>query len=521
MAASAPDSPTPQGSTARPDVCDNGRMSSVGHEFRRRALAEGRAVPLVRWVLADAETPVTAYAKLRALGACALLESVEGGERWGRFSVIGLRPRRTLRLHRDGSLQEGAGEAHVPDDLFAELRAALTSTRLAVPEGEDLPAMLGGWVAFMGWGLVHRIEPTVPDAKPETLPFPEAVWMEFDRLVLFDNVRHAMALVAVVHPEDGRSPELLLEAGEGALDDVLTALAAPHGLAATLPPSEPVEFRGLQSRESFEQGVETARQAILAGDAIQVVLSQRFEAPLRHAPLDIYRALRIINPSPYLFFVELAEGTLIGSSPEVLVRLDGRRATVRPIAGTRRRGGSPEADLDLERELLADPKEVAEHVMLVDLGRNDLGRVCAPGSVKVTDRMIIERYSHVMHIVSNVQGALREGADALDLLRAVFPAGTVSGAPKVRAMQLIEEIEPLRRGPYAGSVGWFDYRGGCNTCITIRTFYAHGDRLTVHVGAGVVADSVPALEHEECLNKARGLFEAVRLLERGFVWRSS
>lgn len=492
---------------------------TAGQEFRRRALAEGRAVPLVRWVLADTETPVTAYAKLRSLGACALLESVEGGERWGRLSVIGLNPRRRLRLHRDGVLQAGESLSAPAADLFGELRAALTATRLAVPDGEDLPAMLGGWVAFFGWGLVHRIEPSVPDDKPEPMPFPEAVLLEFDRLVLFDNVRHAMAVVAVVHPEASRTPADLLDAGARAIDEVIAVLQGPHGLVATPPISDAVEFRALQDKADFEAGVEMARNAILAGDAIQVVLSQRFEAPLRHAPLDVYRALRIVNPSPYLFFLELPEGTLIGSSPEVLVRLDDGRATVRPIAGTRRRGASPEADRELEQELLADPKEVAEHVMLVDLGRNDLGRVCSPGSVRVTEKMVIERYSHVMHIVSNVQGHLRPGADAVDLLRATFPAGTVSGAPKVRAMQLIEEIEPLRRGPYAGSVGWFDYRGDCNTCITIRTLYAHGDRLTVHVGAGIVADSVPELEHEECLNKARGMFEAVRLLERGFDWR--
>jgi anthranilate synthase component 1 len=491
---------------------------TAGLEFRRRALAEGRAVPVVRWVLADTETPVTAFAKLRALGACALLESVEGGERWGRLSVIGLTPRRQLRLHRDGSLQRDDDVPVPTDDLFGELRRVLNETHLAVPDGEDLPAMLGGWVSFFGWGLVHRIEPSVPDAKPETMPFPEAVLLEFDRLVLFDNVRHAMAVVAVVHPDAARSPADLLDEGARSVDEVIAALQAPHGLAATPPPGDGVEFRAMQDKADFEAGVEAAREAILAGDAIQVVLSQRFEAPLRHAPLDVYRALRIVNPSPYLFFLELPEGTLIGSSPEVLVRLDGSRATVRPIAGTRRRGASPEADRDLELELLADPKEIAEHVMLVDLGRNDLGRVCSPGSVRVTEQMVIERYSHVMHIVSNVQGHLRPGSDAIDLLRATFPAGTVSGAPKVRAMQLIEEIEPIRRGPYAGSVGWFDYRGDCNTCITIRTLYAHGDRLTVHVGAGIVADSVPALEHEECLNKARGMFEAVRLLERGFDW---
>lgn len=498
--------------------CGTIACMNAGLEFRRRALAEGRAVPVVRWVLADTETPVTAYAKLRSLGACALLESVEGGERWGRLSVIGLKPRRQLRLHRDGSLQQNDETPTAAGDLFDALRGALSTTHLAVPDNEDLPTMLGGWVTFFGWGLVHRIEPSVPDAKPETMPFPEAVLLELDRLVLFDNVRHAMAVVVVVHPDAVRSPDELLDEATRSIEEVISALQAPHGMAATPPLGDVVKFRGLQDRTEFEAGVEAARDAILAGDAIQVVLSQRFEAPLRHAPLDIYRALRIVNPSPYLFFLELPEGTLIGSSPEVLVRLDGRLATVRPIAGTRRRGASPDVDRDLEQELLADPKEIAEHVMLVDLGRNDLGRVCRPESVRVTEQMVVERYSHVMHIVSNVQGQLRPGADAIDLLRATFPAGTVSGAPKVRAMQLIEEIEPLRRGPYAGSVGWFDYRGDCNTCITIRTLYAHGDRLTVHVGAGIVADSVPALEHEECLNKARGMFEAVRLLECGFDW---
>ena len=480
------------------------------------ALASGHRTIVSRTVLADTDTPVSAFLKLRPVGAMALLESVEGGERWGRNSIICLQPRRVLRLMRDGAarlddrvMEQGAGET--PLDVLRRL--TLPGVPLFPHAAEDRPGFVGGWIGFLGYGAVHWIEPTVPDPLPEATPFPEGVFAECDTAVIFDNVRHATEIVAIAHPEG--DPEAALADAEQRIEEVAAALAAAY--VDELPVPEPArDFAPVQRRESFEAGVDTLREAILAGDAIQIVLSQRFESVYRGDPFWLYRALRLINPSPYLFYLELDEGALIGSSPEVLVRKQGQRATLRPIAGTRRRGRTVEQDLVMERELLADPKEIAEHVMLVDLGRNDLGRVSVPGSVRLTEKMVIERYSHVMHIVSNVESRVADGWTAVDLLAATFPAGTVSGAPKVKAMQLIAATEPVRRGPYSGAIGYFDYAGNMDTGILIRTFFQHGESLLLQAGAGIVADSRPELEYKETINKAAALFAAVEMVGNRF-----
>lgn len=487
---------------------------------RIKALAAGESVVLRHTLLADTETPVSAFLKLRERdGAGILLESVEGGERWGRYSIIAAKPRRVVRLNRLGQASLDGGPYRDMGKPFAVLKQLTGGVKIAPEAGKDLPRFIGGWIGYLGFGAVHWIEPSVPDDKPEATAFPDAIFCEIDAAVLFDNVQHTLSIVVVAHPVAGQTPEAVLQSAAERVQKLDAALRAPLSAGQGGAPQaiEAGEFTPAQSKDSFKQAVEKVRQAILAGDGIQVVVSQRFYCRFKGDPFTVYRALRLINPSPYLFYMAFDEGSLIGSSPEVLVRKEGSTATLRPIAGTRKRGATPARDLELERELMADPKEIAEHVMLVDLGRNDLGRVCAPGSVKVTEQMVIERYSHVMHIVSNVEGQLRSGDDAWSLLQATFPAGTVSGAPKVKAMQLIQEVEAERRGPYSGAVGYVDYRGDMDTGIMIRTLYAWGDQLMLQAGAGIVADSDPELEYKETHNKAAAAFEAVKLAQRGFL----
>lgn len=486
------------------------------------ALSQGRRVPLVRWLIADIHTPVTAFHALRHLHAVALLESVEGGERWGRYSIIALRPRRILSWQRKGSIveeQEGKHRTLPPEPQPLQyLRSIIHEFPFTRLQG-DLPRFLGGVVGFVGYGMISRMEPKVPDRKPEPLAFCEASFYEIDEAVLFDNIRHAVALVKILHPDPKRPPSQVIAEGEERLNEIAHTLAQPQQLPSlflskheSLPP-----FEAVQEKEEFLAAVATAREQIRAGEAIQVVLSQRFKTSFKGDSFSLYRALRIVNPSPYLFYFTSPDGELIGSSPEILVRLEGKIATVRPIAGTRRRGKTREEDLKLEEELSKDPKELSEHIMLVDLGRNDLGKVALPGMVRMEDTLIIERYSHVMHLVSQVSAPLREECDFLHLFTATFPAGTVTGAPKVRAMQIIEELEPVRRGPYAGALGYISYDGNMDFCIIIRTLFATAGELIVQTGAGIVADSVPEREYEETLNKARGLFQAYRVLEEGIT----
>ncbi len=444
---------------------------------------------------ADVETPVSAFLKIREGHSHAFLfESVEGGERSGRWTFLGAGPRSTMRWN--------LGD---PVDPLERVRRSLAAHRAVRVEGT--PRFSGGLVGFLSYDAVQLFEPRVPMAKPDELGFPSALLMDFDTVLAFDNLRHTVHVIADVLCSAGDDPRALYAGALRRIDKVRRALRRPlRDFRAKT--SRPVKLIARTRRTAFEAAVRKAGEYIRAGDCQQIVLSQRFEAKVGLPPFELYRALRRVNPSPYLFFVQSGEHALIGSSPETLVRLEGSEITLRPIAGTRPRGVTPDEDARLEAELRADPKENAEHVMLVDLGRNDVGRVAAIGSVRVETLKTIERYSHVMHLVSQIKGKLAAGKGALDVLRATFPAGTVTGAPKVRAMQIIDQLEPARRGPYAGCVGYFDRHGNMEMCIAIRTMLQQGRRVTVQAGAGIVFDSVPAAEYAESVNKARALFAA-------------
>ncbi|MCX7819659.1 MAG: anthranilate synthase component I [Kiritimatiellae bacterium] len=497
------------------------RLHPGPREFRERA-ARGTLVPVWVELLADEETPLSAYARVRRVlrqrdhaSHTFLLESVEGGERVGRYSFIGGAPRAIVRAwgrrvrvqHPDGSSLE------LPEgDPLDALQGLMARYR---PVGDpSLPPFVGGAVGFLGYDLIRVFEPRVPVREDQALRAPDMVFMITDALLVFDRARHSLRILANADTTEGADraydqaaatieslAAALREPGEKRLTDVTAATTVP-------------EPRSTMSRDEFEESVRRAQDHIRAGDIIQVVLSQRFETAFAGDSLDVYRALRWINPSPYMFLLDLGESAMIGSSPEVHVRCIGGNATIRPIAGTRPRAASPEEDARLERELLADPKERAEHIMLVDLARNDLGRVCEPGSVRVPELMTVERYSHVMHIVSDVTGRLAADHNVYDLMRATFPAGTVTGAPKIRAMEIIADLERSRRGPYAGAVGYFGFDGNLDSCITIRTIILDEGRAYVQAGAGIVADSDPVREYEETRNKARAMLHALALAQR-------
>lgn len=472
---------------------------------------------MYREIVADLDTPLTIFAKLAATDSHAFLfESLEGGEKWGRYSFIGLDPIATftsqgekLTIKRNGERVEKNG------DPLEELKSLLASFNAA--RDESLPRFFGGLVGYLSYDMIRFIE-KMPDLTPP-LDMPDSSFMVPRIVLIHDSLKQKLIVVnCAVIPKDGNPEELYEEAKQG-IDDIVTRLKnapLPYDFLGTESHGHSHDFISNMEEASFKDMVRKAKEYIMAGDIIQVVLSQRFHSATNLSPFALYRALRHINPSPYLFYLKLGDVIQIGSSPEILVRLDNREIELRPIAGTRKRGLTEEEDLALERELLADPKERAEHLMLVDLGRNDAGRVAEYGSVEVRDLLVIERYSHVMHIVSGVHGRLRADKDQFDVLAASFPAGTVSGAPKIRAMEIIEELEPERRGPYAGSVGYFGFSGNMDFCITIRTFVMRGHDLWIQAGAGIVADSDPDKEHEETLNKARGLRKAVELAEKGF-----
>jgi anthranilate synthase component 1 len=458
--------------------------------------------PPLRLVLpGDTETPVSAFLKLAGSARQAfLLESVEPGERVGRFSFIGVAPRRVLRTR--------VGQGEGPFALLDEYVRTAKGTK-----HEGYPPFTGGLVGYLGYDAVKRLEPRVPLALPDELGFPESTFFDVDTVVAFDNVRRELQLLTHLRPEDGSKPAQQQRA-QRRLAALQRALARPLR-PPPAGPAEAVDFQPRTSRKAFLQAVDRAREYVAAGDVQQVVLAQRFDARTTLAGFELYRALRRINPSPFMFFFRDGDRELIGASPERLVEVRGRHVSVRPIAGTRKRGATAELDLALEAELLADPKEAAEHVMLVDLGRNDVGRVATLGSVKVDAYRVVERYSHVLHLVSQVHGQLAQGKTSIDALRAAFPAGTLSGAPKVRAMEIIDELELARRGPYGGAVGYVDTSGDVDFAITIRTFMRAGDRLSVQAGAGLVHDSVSRLEYEETLTKARALFLAAAQAARG------
>ena len=489
-------------------------------QFKAHARASG-LVPVWREFLFDVDTAVTAYAKLVEPPFGFLLESVVGGEQWARYSFVGTRPSSAWRVDRGvvstWTAEDGWSEVDT-DDALAALDARL---RARVPaQVEGLPRFWGGAVGFFSYDVVREIE-DLPNAPIDDLGVPDGLFVFTDVVLAIDNFKsRAMAIAAVpvdVDTSDAELESLYEEAAEKTRRVVerLGEVDGPKPLNLRAEPEDDPPFTSSMKRANFEKGVQRIREYVRAGDAFQVVLSQRLSVPLQASPFELYRGLRSLNPSPYLYFFELDGVSLVGSSPEVLVRVEDDVVTVRPIAGTRPRGKTPEEERALADDLLSDEKELAEHRMLVDLGRNDVGRVAQYGSVTVPDLMVVEKYSHVMHIVSQVEGRLREGLGAIDVFKACFPAGTVSGAPKVRAMEIIDELETTRRGPYAGAVGYFNYGGmSMDTAITIRTVLAKDGRAYVQAGAGIVADSDPDKEYEETLNKARALLKAAAMVGR-------
>jgi anthranilate synthase component 1 len=461
----------------------------------RRYAEGGMWVPVWREVVADLETPVSAFLKVHRDGPCFLLESVEGGQRLARYSFIGTEPYRVLTTRSDDGVE--------PLDSLA---AAMGEFKVAHIPG--LPRLCGGAVGYLSYETAGRCE-RLPRPEVDSLGLPESYFMFVHTMLIYDHVTHTIKVLSHVRP-DGNLEQSYDEAV--ARIDALTArLRQPLDTSRRAEAAEqsPQSYRSNVSRGGFENAVEKAKALITEGEAIQTVLSQRLSRPTDAAPFDIYRALRTINPSPYMFYLDCGGFQLVGASPEILVRVEDGKVMTRPLAGTRRRGSTAEEDLILEHELRTDEKERAEHIMLVDLGRNDIGRVSEPGSVVVSDLMNVERYSHVMHLVTHVEGRLRSDVTALDALRACFPAGTVSGAPKVRAMEIIAELEPDKRGPYAGAVGYLSYSGNMDMAITIRTIVTSGGMAHAQAGCGIVYDSVPSSEFEETMNKARALLKAI------------
>ena len=474
--------------------------------------ARGDLIPVYETLIADAETPVSIYRRVDAAEGSFLLESVEGGEKWGRYSFIGCSPWRTLTARGDRhTVRDAQGERHGVGDPVAALQALMADhTYVDVP---GLPRFAGGAVGWFGYDTVRFVE-RIPDEAAPGIPVPDAAWMFPADVVVFDNLSLRVQLVHLARLREHADPGAAYDAAVAALGRLKARLRAPAP-ATPAAHGRPVEVTANFDQPAFEAAVEAVKEHIRAGDVFQLVLSQRFQARPAPAPLEVYRALRVINPSPYMYHLRLPEATVVGASPELLFRVEGEELTVRPIAGTRPRGADLAADAALEAELRADPKEVAEHVMLIDLGRNDVGRVAALGSVRVVDRMVVERYSHVMHLVSSVVGRLPAGTTAFDAFRSTFPAGTLSGAPKVRAMQLIERFEPVKRGVYGGAVGYFAFNGNADLAIAIRTAVAHGDTMTFQAGAGIVYDSVPELEYKETLHKAGAVRRAIELAAAG------
>ncbi len=483
-------------------------------EFCRLA-EEGNLIPIYREILADMETPVSAFRKIDDGRTSFLLESIEGGEKWARYSFLGSGPGKVFRS-RGNSFEIIDGERIVRSgespDPIAELKEFLAPYRPVELPG--LPRFFGGAVGYLGYDMVRFIE-RLPDGNPREIGAFDACFLLTETLLIFDNRRQKIKAVCNIHLQPGDDPREAWQRGTAEVDAMITRLRSPLPARTARPPSAGGEMTANFTPQAFRDAVEACKEYVRAGDVIQVVLSQRFSGALAADPFDIYRALRTVNPSPYMFFLRFGETLVVGASPEVLVRKEGERAEVRPIAGTRPRGASGEEDAALEEELLADPKELAEHIMLVDLGRNDLGRVCRTGSVEVSEFKTIERYSHVMHIVSNVRGSLDADKDAFDVFRAAFPAGTLSGAPKIRAMEIIDELEPCRREIYGGAVGYFSFSGNMDMAIAIRTLVIQGDKVFLQAGAGIVADSDPAAEYQETLNKARGVMQALEMAKEG------
>ncbi|TWH64419.1 anthranilate synthase component 1 [Azomonas agilis] len=484
-------------------------------EFLRLAAEGYNRIPLYFEVLADFETPLSLYMKLADAPNSYLLESVQGGEKWGRYSIIGLPCHSVLRVfdHQVSIQHEGVEtESLSVDDPLSFVEQFKERYQVAPVSG--LPRFNGGLVGYFSYDSVRYVESKLAkNPNPDTLNTPDILLMVSDRVVVFDNLTSKVYCLVLVDPAQTQAYEQGIQDLEALRARLQQAITPPHSLVLT-PESHPEpNFRSSFTREDYEHAVNRIKDYILAGDCMQVVISQRMSIPFKAAPIDLYRALRCFNPTPYMYFFNFGDFHVVGSSPEVLVRVEDGEVCVRPIAGTRPRGATPEADLALEQDLLSDAKELAEHLMLIDLGRNDVGRVSETGTVQVTEQMIIERYSNVMHIVSNVTGQLKQGLSAMDALRSILPAGTLSGAPKVRAMEIIDELEPVKRGVYGGAVGYLAWNGNMDTAIAIRTALIKDGELHIQAGAGIVADSQPALEWEETLNKRRAMFRAVALAE--------
>ncbi len=484
-------------------------------EFSSLANAGYNRIPVVREVLADLDTPLSVYLKLADGPYSYLFESVHGGEKWGRYSIIGLPGRLRLEVRGDEVAffdGESVTESFQSDDPLTVVDEFQKKFHAAELDG--LPRFSGGLVGYFAYDTIRYIESRLRQSpNPDPLQTPDILLMVSDELVVFDNLAGRMFIIVHADPTAGDTLEQAQQR-IGQLAEKMQ-IGAPRERVSKPRQVAESDFSSGFSEDEFKQAVEHIKEYILDGDCMQVVISQRLSIPYHAPPLDLYRALRGMNPSPYMYFLNLGDFHIVGSSPEILTRLEDGEVTVRPIAGTRRRGYSEEEDLELEMELLADPKELAEHLMLIDLGRNDVGRVADIGSVNLTEKMMIERYSHVMHIVSNVVAELKQGMNAIDVIRATFPAGTVSGAPKIRAMEIIDELEPVKRGIYSGAVGYLAWNGNMDTAIAIRTAVIKDKVLHIQAGAGVVADSVPELEWKETMNKGRAIFRAVAMAEAG------
>ena len=473
-------------------------------------------IPLQHEMLADLDTPLSTYLKFANAPYSYLFESVHGGEKWGRYSIIGLPCEKRIEVYGNKvSLISGDEvlESKVVDDPLSYIDQY--REKYKAPELENLPRFTGGLVGYFGYDTVRYIEPKLgPCPNPDPLGTPDILLMLSEEVLVFDNLSGKLHIIVYVDPNVNNA----LVKGKDRLKKLSRKLREPLNVPEHKTIHKAVDESDFVSgftKEGFMEAVEKSRKYISDGDIMQVVLSQRLSVPYYADPLDLYRALRSLNPSPYMYFLNLSEFQIVGSSPEILVREEKGEITVRPIAGTRPRGATPEEDLALEKDLLSDPKELAEHLMLIDLGRNDVGRVAKIGSVKLTDKMTIERYSHVMHIVSNVVGELEDGVSAMDTLRATFPAGTVSGAPKIRAMEIIDELEPVKRGVYSGAVGYIGWNGNMDTAIAIRTAVIKDQTLYLQAGAGIVYDSVPENEWDETMNKGRAIFRAATLAAKG------
>lgn len=490
---------------------------NIGLEQFEILSEKGNLIPVYADLIADLETPVTAYAKLKSESPAFLLESIEGGERLSRYTFIACRPRKIFKSYWDTTYIEEVGletrEIPTPEDPLSLIEEEVAQyTPIDLPE---LPPFTGGAIGYVSYEYICRIEQTVPRAKNNRHRSPLSYYMLADSMVIFDRAKQTIRLLVNARLAAHEDVKTAYEAALVELEQLRVTLERPNPVSpVTLHAPSKIEIpSGNFLKTDFENLVERSKEYIRAGDIFQVVLSQRFEKDFKKSPLDLYRALRTVNPSPYMFLLEADGFAIVGASPEVHVKLTGDKVEIRPIAGTRHRGKTEAEDLELEKELLADEKEKAEHLMLIDLARNDIGRVCEYGSVSVPDYMAIERYSHVMHIASQVEGTISSDRNAFDLMRATFPAGTVSGAPKIRAMQIISESEPDQREFYSGALGYFSYNGNLDSCITLRTAMISRDKVVIQAGAGIVADSDPASEYQETIFKASALFKAVAVAE--------